>query len=113
MDKDQIEKLSREYQTLQEQLQSLAVQREQFKEQKAELKAALEEAEKAKGKIFLAIGGIMVDVSKEDAVKDLKEKEESNSMRLSIIEKQFDEAQKKEQTLRTEITTALKDMKQP
>jgi chaperonin cofactor prefoldin len=68
---------------------------------------------KATGKIYLAIGGIMVDVSKETAVKDLKEKEESNAMRLSIVEKQFEDASKKEQTLRTEITAALKDMKQP
>ena len=112
MEKDQLEKLTREYQTLQEQLQSLAVQREQFREQKAELKDALAEAEKAKGKIYLAIGGIMVDVSKETAVKDLKEKEESNSMRLNIVEKQFEDVSKKEQSLRTEITTALKDMKQ-
>ena len=80
MDKDQLEKLTREYQTLQEQLQTLAMQREQFKEQKVELKEALEEAEKAKGKIFLAIGGIMVDVDKDTALKDLKEKEESNAI---------------------------------
>ncbi|MGD0510208.1 MAG: prefoldin subunit [Candidatus Micrarchaeaceae archaeon] len=113
MDKDQMEKLSREYQALQEQLQSLAVQREQFREQKVELKGALEEANKATGKIFLAIGGIMVDVSKETAIKDLKEKEESNAMRLNIVEKQFEDASKKEQTLRTEITAALKEMKQP
>lgn len=107
-----MEKLTREYQMLQEQLQSLAVQREQFKEQKTELKDALGEAEKATGKIYLAIGGIMVDVSKETAIKDLKEKEESNAMRLNIVEKQFEDASKKEQSLRTEITTALKDMKQ-
>ena len=79
---------------------------------KTELKDALGEAEKATGKIYLAIGGIMVDVSKETAIKDLKEKEESNAMRLNIVEKQFEDASKKEQSLRTEITTALKDMKQ-
>ncbi len=112
MEKDELEKMTREYQMLQEQLQALAVQKEQFKEQKEEIRQAVQEAEKAKGKIFLAIGGIMVDVDKETAVKNLKEKQDSNAMRLTIVEKQFDEASKKEQSLRTEITTALKDLKQ-
>jgi prefoldin beta subunit len=112
MEKDQLEKLTREYQTLQEQLQALAMQREQFREQKDEIKQALDEAEKSKGKIFLAIGGIMVDVDKETAVKNLKEKQDSNSMRLTITEKQFDDTSKKEQSLRSEITSALKELKQ-
>lgn len=112
MERDQLEKLTREYQLLQEQLQSLAMQREQFREQKEETKLALEEVEKAKGKVFLAIGGVMVDTDKETAVKNLKEKMESNAMRLSIIEKQFNDSSKKEQSMRAEITTALKDLKQ-
>ncbi|MDE1870652.1 MAG: prefoldin subunit [Candidatus Micrarchaeota archaeon] len=112
MERDQLEKLTRDYQQLQEQLQALAMQKEQFKGQKEELKQAVEEAEKAKGKIFLAIGGIMVDVDKDTAIKSLKEKQDSNAMRLTIVEKQFDEASKKEQSLRSDITTALKDFKQ-
>jgi prefoldin beta subunit len=112
MEREQLEKLTREYQSLQEQLQSLAMQREQFREQKDEIKNALEEAEKSKGRIFLAIGGIMVDVDKETAIKDLKERQDSNVMRLSIVERQFEDASKKEQAIRNEITAALKDLKQ-
>lgn len=112
MEKEQLEKLTRDYQMLQEQLQSLAMQKEQFKEQKAELAEALGELEKAKGGIYLAIGGIMVDVDKATATKDVKEKQESAAMRLGIVEKQFDELSKKEQTLRSEITTALKEFKE-
>jgi prefoldin beta subunit len=112
MEREELEKLTREYQMLQEQLQSLAVQKEQFRSQKEEFKEALEELEKAKGKIYLAIGGIMVDIDKETATKNVKEKEESAIMRLGIVEKQFDELSKKEQALRSEITTALKGMKE-
>jgi prefoldin beta subunit len=112
MEREQLEKLTREYQMLQEQLQSLAVQKEQFKGQKEEYKEALEEVEKAKGKIYLAIGGIMVDIDKETATKNIKEKEESAIMRLGIIEKQFEDLSKREQSLRSEITNALKDMKE-
>ena len=97
---------------LQEQLQSLAMQKEQFKEQKAEFAEALEELDKAKGRIYLAIGGIMVDVDKATATKNVKEKQESATMRLGITEKQFDELSKKEQALRTEITAALKELKE-
>jgi prefoldin beta subunit len=111
MERNELEKMTRDYQMLQEQIQTLAMQKEQFKEQKEELKLALEETEKAKGRIFLAVGGIMVDVTKETATANLKEKQESATMRLTIVEKQFDEASKKEQALRTEITSALKDMK--
>lgn len=112
MEREELEKKTRDYQVLQEQLQALAMQKEQFREQKEEFTQALTETEKAKGKIFLAIGGVMVDVDKDTAVKSLKEKQESSTMRLSIVEKQFEDFSKKEQALRTEITAALKDMKQ-
>lgn len=112
MERDELEKITRDYQMLQEQLQALSMQREQFKEQKEEVRQALEEIEKAKGKIFLAIGGIMVDTDKATAAKNLKERQESSAMRLSIIEKQLDDASKKEQALRAEITAALKNLKQ-
>ena len=45
---------------------------------------------------MLAVGGIMVDVDKETATKSLKDRQESNAMRLTIVEKQFDEMSKKE-----------------
>lgn len=112
MERDQLEKLTRDYQALQEQLQNLAMQREQFKEQKTEISQALVEAEKAKGKIFLAVGGILVSVDKDTAIKNLKEKQDSNVMRLGIVERQFEDASKREQSLRDELTKALKDIKQ-
>jgi prefoldin beta subunit len=112
MERDELEKITRDYQMLQEQLQALSMQKEQFREQKEELKQALEEIEKAKGKVFLSIGGVMVDVDKATATKNIKEREDSASMRFTIIEKQFEDASKKEQTLRADITAALKDLKQ-
>ncbi|MGI0134624.1 MAG: prefoldin subunit [Candidatus Micrarchaeaceae archaeon] len=112
MDRDQIEKMTREYQVMQEQLQSLAMQKEQFSAQKEELKEALVEIEKATGKLYVAVGGVMIEHKKDDAVKNVKEKQETLEMRLSIITKQFDDLSKKEQSLRTEITAVLKDMKQ-
>lgn len=112
MDQNQIEKLTKDYQLLQDQLQSIALQKEQFAEMKEEYKEAMAEVEKATGKTYLSIGGVIVDVPKDKAINDIKEKQESTEMRLSIVTKQYDELLKKEQSLRAEITSALKELKQ-
>jgi prefoldin beta subunit len=111
MEKDQVERMSREYSILQEQLQSLAMQREQFSEKKEEYSEALKEVEKASGKIYLAVGGVIVEVDKPYAAKGLGEKKEVAEMRIGIVKKQHDELSKKEQALRSEINSALKELK--
>ncbi len=108
MAKEQIEKLSSDYQALQEQLQSLALQKAQFTEQMDELNDALEELKNAKGKVYSAIGGVMVETTKDDATKSVKERQESTEMRLTIINKQYDEAVKKEKALREQIEGMIK-----
>ncbi len=108
MTKEQLEKLTVEYQALQEQLQGLSIQKAQFGEQNEEFKEALAEIEKATGKIFSTIGGVMIETSKEDAIKSVKEKKDSVELRLSIINKQYDEASKKEKSLRETIEEMLK-----
>ena len=112
MDRDQIEKLTKEYQMLQDQLQSAAMQKEQFTEMKEEFKEAMAEIEKAAGKIYLSVGGVIIEVPKDRAVKDMKDKQESADMRLGIVSKQYEDLSKREQSLRADITTALKDLKQ-
>ena len=112
MERDELEKMTREYQQIQEQLQQLSMQRDQFGAQKEDLKEAFSEVEKSAGKIYLAVGGVMVDVAKDSAVKSLNERQESAEMRISILTKQIDDLSKKEKTLREELTKALKDIKQ-
>ena len=111
MEREQIEKLSREYSILQEQIQSLAMQREQFIERKEEYKEAFKEIESSTEKVYLAIGGAIVEVKKDYALKNIKEKEEVSDMRISIVKKQYDDLVKKEQTLRSEINAAIKELK--
>ncbi|MGC8496110.1 MAG: prefoldin subunit [Candidatus Micrarchaeia archaeon] len=112
MEEDKLEKLSKDYQLLQEQMQSLALQREQFRLQKEEYKEALEELEKAQGKVYMAIGGIMVETTKEEAKKGIEEKASMAEMRLGIVTKQYEEIAKKEQDMRTQINNLLKELKQ-
>lgn len=101
-------KMSKDYGVLQEQLQAVAMQREQLSAQKQELDEALLEVEKSTGKVYVAVGGAIVETDKASAVKDIKEKRESAEMRLGIAKRQYDELSKKEQALRAEITAALK-----
>lgn len=109
MANEQIEKLTSDYQALQEQIQSFAIQKAQFTEQKEELKEALAEIEKATGKVYSTIGGVMIETTKEVAVKNVKERQDSTELRLSIISKQYDEAIKKEKSLRSEIESIIKN----
>jgi len=113
MDREQLEKMTADYQALQEQLQALAIQKAQFNEQKEEFNEASAEIEKSTGKIYSSIGGVMVETGKDVAAKSLKEKIESVEMRLSIINKQYDEAVKKEKSLREEIEKELKSANAP
>ncbi len=111
MDKEELEKLTRDYQLVQEQLQALAIQREQFSAQKEEQKTALAEVTKTTGKVYMSVGGVVVETSKDDALKDIKDRQDSTEMRLGIINKQYDEFSKREKSLRTSITEALKGEK--
>ena len=66
MDRDQIEKLTKDYQTLQDQLQSVAMQKEQFTEMKEEFKEAMAEVEKATGKMYYKAEDIKVEFADEE-----------------------------------------------
>ncbi len=111
MERQELEKLTRDYQLVQEQLQNLAMQKEQFTIQKEEHKLALVELEKATGKVYVSIGGVIVETPKSDAVTKVKERQESIDMRLNIINKQYDDFVKKEKSMREDITNALKSEK--
>lgn len=112
MERQELEKLTRDYQLLQEQLQALAVQKEQFAIQKEEHKEAFSEVEKAAGKVFLTVGGAIVEMPKADALKKIKERQESIEMRIGLVNKQYEEFSKKEKSMREEITKALQQEKQ-
>ncbi len=103
-----IEKLTADYQRVEEQLQALSMQMEQFKAQKDELARAKEQIEKSNGKIFSSIGGALIESTKEDATNDIKEKEELSEMRLTMLKKQIEELKKREQELREKVTSMVK-----
>ncbi|MCL5433372.1 MAG: prefoldin subunit [Candidatus Marsarchaeota archaeon] len=107
MKEEEIEKLTADYQSLVEQLQTLSAQKEHFSMQKEEQNEALKELELAKGKIYMALGGVLIEASKDEAIKKLKEKQDSVEMRLSLISRQHEELSKKEKEMREKINEAI------
>ena len=85
------EELSRslmEYENLEKQLEVLLIQKHQLQLQLNEVKHASDELKKAKGNVYRQVGSIMVLSDKEEAQKDLKDKEELISVKLNAIGKQ-------------------------
>ncbi|MCL4553216.1 MAG: prefoldin subunit [Candidatus Marsarchaeota archaeon] len=105
-DQAEIEKMIREYQMLQEQLRNAAVQLDQFQSAKADLSRAQEELGKASGKIYLTIGGVIVETSKEKALNDVKERAELTEIRIGSANKQFAELRAREKQLGEKLSQA-------
>ncbi|MGC8478420.1 MAG: prefoldin subunit [Candidatus Micrarchaeia archaeon] len=109
---EDIESLTIEYQKSQNRLQSLALQKAQLSSEKEEYKKALEEVEKAQGKVYSSKGNVIIETTKEEAVKQIKEEQDSIDLKLSIIDKQYAGAVKKDQELRSRIEGSIKQQKQ-
>lgn len=111
MEKEEIEKLTKEYQNIQMQIQNLTFQKMQFNQQKEGYKEAEKELQVSSGRVYLEIGGLIVETTKEKALEDLKDKMESAEMRLGIILKQYNEVNKREQSIRQTLTEEFKGEK--
>lgn len=72
---------------LEQSLQSVFMQRQQFQAQLVEIDSALSELSKTSS-AYKIIGNIMIASNKEDLKKDLEEKKEIFSARLKVLEKQ-------------------------
>ncbi len=112
MEDEQIEEKIKEYEELQIAIQNLTVQKLQFEQQKEEYKNAEKSLQEATGKIYVEIGGFIVESSKEEAMASLKEKLDSSEIRLSITAKQLDDTKKKEESLREALNAEMQHAKQ-
>ncbi|MEM0201032.1 MAG: prefoldin subunit [Candidatus Micrarchaeaceae archaeon] len=105
---EEIEKLLKDYQLLQEQMRSIAMQIEQMQTQKIELERAKEEIEKSSGKIFLTIGNVIVESSKDKAKTDVIDKQSMVEIRLQSMNKQYTEMKNKDKQLNEKLTQIYK-----
>jgi prefoldin beta subunit len=98
------EKTVRDYQNVQEQLRAVTLQLDQLHAQKAELEKAKEEVSAASGRVYITVGGVIVETNKDKALSDIKEKSELTEVRITSMSKQLNELKAKEKQLSEKIT---------
>lgn len=107
-DNNKLETLSLEYQKVRDQLQSLNIQKERLSLQKNEYDLAETEVSKSTGTIYSSAGSVMVETSKEEALKAITEHKEMIKIRLDMASKQGSSLADKEKQLREELESMLK-----
>ena len=107
MDKETEEKIGR-MQLLEQNMQNMMMQKQQFQSQLIEVTSAMEELEKTE-KAYKIIGNIMV-LSKKDSLKtDLEQKKEMVELRIKAIEKQESDLKEKAKDIQKEVLSEMKD----
>ncbi len=99
-----IEKLLKDYQMLQEQIRSVGMQVEQLQAQKLDMERANEELGKSTGKIYISVGGVIVETTKEKAIADISDRASLTNARLQSANKTYTEMRSREKQLNEKIT---------
>ena len=106
--KDTEEKIT-QLQILEQNLQSLLLQKQTFQNQTLEIDSALKEMESSKKEVYKIVGNIMIASEKEALKNELNSKREISELRLKNIEKQEKIIKEKAETIQKEITKVLKN----
>ena len=96
-------------QILEQNLQSLLLQKQTFQNQTLEIDSALKEMESSKKEVYKIVGNIMIASEKEALKNELNSKKEISELRLKNIEKQEKIIKEKAETIQKEITKVLKN----
>lgn len=97
-------------QLLQQNLQNLLLQKQQFQKQSTEVDSALKEIETSET-AYKIIGNIMVASKKPDLKKDLQQKKELLDLRLKTLEKQEQTLKQKTEEIQKKVLETLKKKK--
>ena len=98
-------------QMLEQKLQVILTQKQNFQAQLLEVQNAIEELKEEKEKVYRIVGNIMIESNAENLNKDLKSRKEILDMRLKSIEKQEDALKKEAEGLQKNILSGLNDGK--
>ncbi len=107
MNKETEEKIGR-MQLLEQNMQNIMMQKQQFQSQLIEVTSALEELETT-DEAYKIVGNIMVLSKKDGLKKDLESKKEMVELRIKSIEKQETELKEKAKGLQEEVLKEMKD----
>src|SRR3989338_6823618 len=95
--KQQQEKIG-QLQVIQHNQQGVLAQKQQFQAQLYEINSALEEIDTSE-EVYKILGGVLLKKKKEDIKKELTEKKEIVTIRITTIEKQEKRLQEQAQTI--------------
>lgn len=100
------EKKLNQLQILEQSMQNLLMQKQQFQLQQVEIESALKELEKV-NEAYKIVGNIMVLSKKDDLKTDLTSKKEIVELRIKNMEKQENQAREKASKLQNEVLKGM------
>lgn len=104
MDQKKIQQM----QFLEQNLQAILMQKQAFQMELSETLSGMEEIGKSKKNVYKVVGQIMIEVSKEKIIEELKTKEKLIESRLNILDKQEKQINEQVLNLRKEILESSK-----
>ena len=106
--KKRTEQRINELSLIEQQIQGLSAQKQQFNTQLLEVESALNELSSSK-ESYKIIGNVMIKMDKEKLIKELKEKNDSVEIRIKSIEKQEGSLREKAKSIQSEVMKELKE----
>jgi prefoldin beta subunit len=97
-----------QFQTLQQQMQMVAVQKQQLTMDKGEAEEASKELGSAKGDVYKAVGPLLIKSDKSKLSAELEESASSAANKISLLEKQEQKLAAKLQELQKGLQAGLK-----
>jgi prefoldin beta subunit len=98
-------------QILQQNLQQIGMQKQQVQSQLIESESAIKELEST-SQAYKIVGKIMIASNKEDLIKDLEEKKQTNEARLKTFVEQENNLKQTVESLQQEIVSEMKKDKE-
>ena len=95
-------------QMLEQNLQNIIMQKQNFQAQVSEIGNALKEVKETKEKVFKVIGSTMIAVDKSKVEKELDSKKEFLDLKIKNFEKQEKQFKEKFESLQTEVLKTIK-----
>ena len=99
----EVEKKVQELQMLEQQYNQFLMQKQTHQVELSEAENALREVTNTTGDVYKTVGNIMVQVKREDALKDIEEKKKMATLRLQTLEKQEKLFEDRSENLRKEL----------
>jgi len=107
---DELKTKIAQFQTLQQQLQLVAVQKQQLILDKAEAEEASKDLDASEGDVYKSVGPILIKSDRGELSKELKEDISSSENRISLLEKQEQKLALKAQELQKDLQSGLKGL---